>query len=53
MEEKLKKYLDYKESGIYIELGAFDGVFQSNTKWLEDNYGWAGILIEPSPNKYK
>ena len=53
MEEKLKKYLDYKKSGIYIELGAFDGVFQSNTKWLEDNYGWTGILIEPSPNKYK
>jgi FkbM family methyltransferase len=53
MEEKLKKYIDYKKSGIYIELGAFDGVFQSNTKWLEDKYGWTGILIEPSPNKYK
>jgi len=53
MEEELKKYLDYKKSGIYIELGAFDGIFQSNTKWLEDDYGWTGILIEPSPNKYK
>jgi len=53
MVEKLKKYLDYEKKGIYVELGAFDGIFQSNTKWLEDNYGWTGILIEPSPNKYK
>lgn len=39
--------LNFK-NGIYIELGANDGAFQSNTKWLEENSGWSGILIEPS-----
>ena len=39
--------LNFK-NGTYIELGANDGTFQSNTKWLEDNLGWNGILIEPS-----
>lgn len=53
MIEKLKNYLETNKKGVFIELGALDGVFQSNTKWLEDEYGWSGILIEPSPNKYK
>jgi FkbM family methyltransferase len=47
-----KETLNYK-NGIYIELGALDGVFQSNTKWLQDELNWSGILIEPSPEKYK
>lgn len=36
------------QDGIFIEVGAHDGLFQSNTKLLEDYYGWRGILIEPS-----
>jgi FkbM family methyltransferase len=39
--------LNFK-NGIYVELGANDGTFQSNTKWLEDDLNWTGILIEPS-----
>lgn len=38
-------------TGYYIELGANDGVIQSNTFYLEKK-GWKGILIEPSLNKY-
>ena len=52
MKSTLEKYLN-KENGKYIELGAFDGEFQSNTKWLEDELGWTGILIEPSPSQYQ
>jgi FkbM family methyltransferase len=48
---KYKNSLNYK-NGIYIELGANNGVFQSNTKWLEDDLGWSGILIEPSISGY-
>jgi FkbM family methyltransferase len=36
-------------NGIYIELGALDGIFYSNTKLFEDCFGWKGILIEPHP----
>lgn len=38
--------------GTFVELGAFDGVSQSNTAWLEGNRGWRGILIEPIPESY-
>lgn len=41
------------ENGFYIELGANDGISQSNTKMLELFKGWHGILIEPSPKKFK
>lgn len=33
--------------GYYVELGANDGVAQSNTLVLELAYGWRGVLIEP------
>lgn len=41
-----------KKNGIYIELGALDGVLYSNTKFFEDTLGWTGILIEPHPYKF-
>jgi FkbM family methyltransferase len=42
-----------KRRGTFVELGAFDGVNQSNTAWLEANRGWRGILIEPIPEAYE
>jgi FkbM family methyltransferase len=48
-----KRILDYIgniENGFYIEAGAFDGILQSNTKFLEEEYGWTGILIDANPN---
>ncbi|MEI8366531.1 MAG: FkbM family methyltransferase [Parachlamydiaceae bacterium] len=38
---------------IFIEVGANDGLNQSNTKLLEESYGWTGILIEPSTVLYE
>jgi FkbM family methyltransferase len=35
-------------NGTFIEVGAFDGVIQSNTKRLEEFHGWTGVLVEPS-----
>ena len=42
-----------KQNGVYIELGALDGVLYSNTKFFEDSLNWTGILIEPHPEKFK
>lgn len=39
--------------GIFVEVGAYDGIIQSNTKLLEEFYGWRGILVEPSPELHK
>jgi FkbM family methyltransferase len=48
LEEFLEGYLGVRP-GVFIEAGAADGVFQSNTYWLERRLGWSGILIEPVP----
>jgi hypothetical protein len=34
--------------GFFIESGAHDGVFQSNTLAFERFFGWRGLLIEPA-----
>lgn len=48
---KLKKYLNFSD-GFFIELGAHDGVTQSNTFYYEKKYNWKGILIEPVPKLF-
>jgi FkbM family methyltransferase len=48
IDKKLKKYLNYK-NGFYVELGANDGITQSNTLFFEKKRNWKGILIEPNP----
>lgn len=51
-DHKLKKYLRHPY-GVFIEVGAHNGCFQSNTKIFEDLYGWTGLLIEPGQGLYK
>lgn len=34
--------------GVFVEVGAFDGVASSNTLFFEEE-GWTGICIEPDP----
>lgn len=52
LDEKLIHLMNY-EKGIFIEAGAHDGLFQSNTKRLEEFHQWKGILIEPSISLYE
>ena len=53
LDKKLDILLNHKENGFYIELGAFDGITQSNTYFFELNRGWKGILIEPSKTSFE
>lgn len=39
--------------GVFLELGACNGVLYSNTKTLEDYFGFSGILIEPQKEFYE
>ena len=41
------------KSGYCIELGANDGVSQSNTLVPEIAHGWSGCLIEPVSSSFK
>jgi hypothetical protein len=50
--KRILEYIQNIENGFYIEAGAYDGLLQSNTKFLEEEYNWTGMLIEPSPNVF-
>jgi FkbM family methyltransferase len=52
LQTKLNKIFN-KKNGFFIELGANDGLFQSNTAFFEKEMEWHGILIEPSLKGYK
>ena len=42
----------YTEDGVFLELGAMDGVKLSNTLFFEEELGFSGILIEPVKEAY-
>ena len=37
---------------FYLEIGAFDGIRESNTRFFDECLGWDGLLIEPNPKVY-
>lgn len=39
--------------GVFLEVGANDGITASNTYHLERLHGWEGILIEPLPDLFE
>lgn len=51
LDRKLEKYVDY-DGGYFVELGANDGVTQSNSLYFEKFRNWRGLLVEPAPQNY-
>lgn len=39
---------NHKQNGYFIDIGAYDGIYHSNTYLLEKEHGWSGICVEPS-----
>jgi len=46
------EYFGYPSEGYFVEVGAYDGEFVSNTSCLAD-HGWGGLYIEPIYNHYQ
>ena len=42
-----------KPNGIFVDVGAYDGIFFSNTAYFEKELGWTGFCIEPNPAVFK
>jgi FkbM family methyltransferase len=42
----MRDVFDYKTSGFFLDVGAYDGLHLSNTYALERNLNWNGICIE-------
>ena len=51
LDRKLEKYVDY-DNGYFVELGANDGVTQSNSLYFEKYRNWCGLLVEPTPQNF-
>lgn len=51
LDKQLENLLDF-DNGYFVELGANDGVNQSNTLYFEHFRGWSGLLIEPYKPNY-
>ena len=45
----IENIINYKPNGVFLEIGAYDGITGSNTYFLEKNLNWEGIIIECNP----
>jgi FkbM family methyltransferase len=46
-------YFKNKKNGVFIDIGAHDGMSLSNTWFFEKELGWRGICFEPLPTVFK
>ncbi len=51
LDRKLEGYVNY-DGGYFVELGANDGIKQSNSLYFERYRGWRGLLIEAAPQNF-
>lgn len=45
--------LDFKKDGFFVEFGATDGVYMSNSWVFENEFEWSGIIAEPGLHWHK
>ena len=48
MQDLFVDYILNKDNGLFVEVGACDGLVHSNSFFLEKNKNWNGILCEPA-----
>lgn len=49
----IEKIFKGKKNGIFMDIGAADGINDSNSYALEKEFGWNGICIEPIIEKFE
>ncbi len=49
----IDKILERKNGGVFLDIGAHDGVSSSNSYFFEKSRNWQGLCIEPSPSVFK
>lgn len=42
-----------KRQGIFVDIGAFDGITINNTFFFEKELHWTGICVEPHPDSFR
>ena len=46
-------YFQGKEKGVFLDIGAHDGIFLSNSFFFEKQRNWTGVCFEPNPRLYQ
>lgn len=49
----IDKLFGQKENGIFLDIGAYDGITLSNTYFFEKTRNWNGLCMEPLPEKFE
>jgi len=49
----LLEFYNKKYNGYFIEIGASNGITDSNTYLVEKDYNWKGICVEPIPYRFR
>ncbi len=52
-DEFVVNYYKSKQRGVFVDIGAHDGISLSNTYVLEKELNWKGICVEPMEHEYK
>jgi len=50
---KVDELLNGKRDGVFVDVGAHDGVSFSNTFFFEIHRGWTGVCFEPNPSVFE
>ena len=45
-------YFQGVKNGVFVDIGAYDGIILSNTLFFEKELGWTGLCIEPIPEVF-
>ena len=46
-------YFNKKLNGVFLEMGAYDGINGSNSYFFESFRGWTGLCVEPIKSAYE
>ncbi len=52
-DEIVDSILKEKTNGVYVDIGAHDGVSFSNSYFFEEERDWTGVCFEPNPEVFK
>ena len=48
-DEFVAEHFGWKRGGTFVDVGAYDGEYLSNSCSLERHLGWVGVCVEPLP----
>ena len=49
----IENIFHFKKNGVFVDIGAHDGISYSNTYYMEKYLGWTGICVEPQEDKFQ